>query len=170
MDQYSVIYEGGERTAIFKNTPREPAMVEERAVCRVIQTLFAQLQMIFLIDSHIITIFLVKSCDYNCNSRLTFPVFRYKSVLRDKLVGRTNLYAPTGMYCYHVRPVHGFLLQFCLPTHMLPLDIVCHTICSGRCLQPMSRSLLKVKGQIPHHMAFICFNQGSGRCLHVAPT
>ncbi|XP_069124801.1 eukaryotic translation initiation factor 3 subunit B-like [Argopecten irradians] len=31
VDQYSVIYEGGERTAIFKNTSREPTVIEERA-------------------------------------------------------------------------------------------------------------------------------------------
>ncbi|KAL5017836.1 hypothetical protein ScPMuIL_003558 [Solemya velum] len=30
-DQYSVIYEGGEKTAIFLNSPREPTVVEERS-------------------------------------------------------------------------------------------------------------------------------------------
>ncbi|XP_062602695.1 eukaryotic translation initiation factor 3 subunit B-like [Saccostrea cucullata] len=30
-DQFSVIYDGGERTAIFRNTTREPVLVEERA-------------------------------------------------------------------------------------------------------------------------------------------
>lgn len=31
-DQYSVIYESGERTAIFSNDAKEPIVVEERAV------------------------------------------------------------------------------------------------------------------------------------------
>lgn len=31
-DQYSVIYEAGERTAIFANDAKEPITVEERAV------------------------------------------------------------------------------------------------------------------------------------------
>lgn len=31
-DQYSVIYESGERTAIFSNDPKEPIVAEERAV------------------------------------------------------------------------------------------------------------------------------------------
>lgn len=31
-DQYSVIYEAGERTAIFANDAKEPVTVEERAV------------------------------------------------------------------------------------------------------------------------------------------
>nr|XP_011432969.2 eukaryotic translation initiation factor 3 subunit B [Crassostrea gigas] len=30
-DQFSVIYDGGDRTAIFKNTAREPVLIEERA-------------------------------------------------------------------------------------------------------------------------------------------
>lgn len=41
-DQFSVIYDGGDRTAIFKNTTREPVVVEERAVgflnCPVVLT------------------------------------------------------------------------------------------------------------------------------------
>ena len=31
-DQYSVIYEGGDRTAIMKNAHNEPTVIEERAV------------------------------------------------------------------------------------------------------------------------------------------
>lgn len=31
-DQYSVIYEAGERTAIFSNDAKEPILAEERAV------------------------------------------------------------------------------------------------------------------------------------------
>lgn len=31
-DEYSVIYDGGERTAILKNSPREPTVIEERTV------------------------------------------------------------------------------------------------------------------------------------------
>ena len=31
-DQYSVIYEGGDRTAIMKNAHNEPMVIEERAV------------------------------------------------------------------------------------------------------------------------------------------
>lgn len=31
-DQYSVIYEAGERTAIFSNDAKEPIVAEERAV------------------------------------------------------------------------------------------------------------------------------------------
>ncbi|KAK3091595.1 hypothetical protein FSP39_021018 [Pinctada imbricata] len=30
-DQFSVIYDGGEKTAIYKNSPREPVLLEERA-------------------------------------------------------------------------------------------------------------------------------------------
>ncbi|KAJ8318881.1 hypothetical protein KUTeg_003972 [Tegillarca granosa] len=30
-DQYSVIYDGGDRTAIYLNSPREPSLIEERA-------------------------------------------------------------------------------------------------------------------------------------------
>ena len=33
-DQYSVIYESGERTAIFANDAKEPIVVEERAVSK----------------------------------------------------------------------------------------------------------------------------------------
>ena len=32
-DEFSIIYEGGEKTAIHKNTPRESTVLEERAVC-----------------------------------------------------------------------------------------------------------------------------------------
>lgn len=31
-DQFSVIYEGGDKTAIFQNAPDEPNLIEERAV------------------------------------------------------------------------------------------------------------------------------------------
>lgn len=34
-DQYSVIYDGGETTAIFKNTPSEGVLVEARKVSLV---------------------------------------------------------------------------------------------------------------------------------------
>lgn len=33
-DQYSVIYEAGERTAIFNNDAKDPITAEERAVSR----------------------------------------------------------------------------------------------------------------------------------------
>lgn len=33
-DQYSVIYEAGERTAIFNNDAKDPIISEERAVSR----------------------------------------------------------------------------------------------------------------------------------------
>ncbi len=35
-DQYSLIYEGGDRTAILKNTHNEPSLIEERAVSTVL--------------------------------------------------------------------------------------------------------------------------------------
>lgn len=42
-DQFSVIYDGGERTAIFKNTAREPVVIEERAVCKIFEIKFVVL-------------------------------------------------------------------------------------------------------------------------------
>lgn len=35
-DQYSVIYEAGERTAIFNNDSKDPITVEERAVSEML--------------------------------------------------------------------------------------------------------------------------------------
>jgi len=35
-DQYSVIFEGGEKTSIFLNTPVEPTVVEDRSVCNIL--------------------------------------------------------------------------------------------------------------------------------------
>lgn len=53
-DHYSVIYEGGEKTAIYQNTVhlgsvRDPTMVEERAVSRN-QTTLSSVLSIFHVD------------------------------------------------------------------------------------------------------------------------
>lgn len=49
-DQYSVIYESGERTAIFSNDPKEPILVEERAVSTfpLKQTCFRVILVLFI--------------------------------------------------------------------------------------------------------------------------
>lgn len=44
-DQYSVIYEAGERTAIFNNDSKDPITVEERAVSEMLGSI---LMVIFL--------------------------------------------------------------------------------------------------------------------------
>lgn len=46
-DQYSVIYEAGERTAIFSNDSKEPIVSEERAVSMKYKYIYIILYFIF---------------------------------------------------------------------------------------------------------------------------
>lgn len=46
-DQYSVIYEAGERTAIFSNDSKEPIVSEERAVSMKYKKIYIILYFIF---------------------------------------------------------------------------------------------------------------------------